>query len=70
MNKRSRIVAAAQGGANNAREAIIGARVLQLLDQEIRGASEDLTKSMDGLASLIAQRTLAKAKGLVIKLEN
>jgi len=52
---------------NEAGEAIIDAQALRILDQEIRDASEELNKSKDGLASLIAQQKLAEEKASSLK---
>jgi phage shock protein A len=62
MNIWSKIITALRGGVNEAGEAIVDAQALRILDQEIRDASEELNKSKDGLASLIAQQKLAEEK--------
>jgi len=62
MNIWSKMVTALRGGVNEAGEAIVDAQALRILDQEIRDASEELNKSKDGLASIIAQQKLAEEK--------
>ena len=60
MNIWSKMITALRGGVNEAGEAVIDAQALRILDQEIRDASEELNKSRDGLASIIAQQKLAE----------
>jgi len=67
MNIWSKIITALRGGVNEAGEAIVDAQALRILDQEIRDASEELNKSKDGLASLIAQQKLAEEKVSTLK---
>ena len=67
MNIWSKMITALRGGVNEAGEAIIDAQALRILDQEIRDASEELNKSKDGLASLIAQQKLAEEKATGLK---
>ena len=67
MNIWSKMITALRGGVNEAGEAIIDAQALRILDQEIRDASEELNKSKDGLASLIAQQKLAEEKVTTLK---
>ncbi len=67
MNIWSKMITALRGGVNEAGEAIIDAQALRILDQEIRDASEELNKSKDGLASLIAQQKLAEEKASTLK---
>lgn len=62
MNIWSKMITALRGGVNEAGETIIDAQALRILDQEIRDASEELNKSRDGLASIIAQQKLAEGK--------
>ena len=69
MNIWSKMITALRGGVNEAGEAIIDAQALRILDQEIRDASEELNKSKDGLASLIAQQKLAEEKASDLKAE-
>ena len=67
MNIWSKMITALRGGVNEAGEAIIDAQALRILDQEIRDASEELNKSKDGLASIIAQQKLAEEKVNTLK---
>ncbi len=67
MNIWSKMITALRGGVNEAGETIIDAQALRILDQEIRDASEELNKSRDGLASLIAQQKLAEERGSSLK---
>lgn len=67
MNIWSKMITALRGGANEAGEAIVDAQALRILDQEIRDASEELNKSKDGLASLIAHQKLAEEKVSTLK---
>ena len=60
MNIWSKMITALRGGVNEAGEAVIDAQALRILDQEIRDASEELNKSRDGLASIIAQQKVAE----------
>ena len=62
MNIWSKMITALRGGVNEAGEAIIDAQALRILDQEIRDAGEELNKSKDGLAAIIAQQKLAEEK--------
>lgn len=67
MNIWSKMITALRGGVNEAGEAIIDAQALRILDQEIRDASEELNKSRDGLASIIAQQKVAEEKATTLK---
>jgi phage shock protein A len=67
MNIWSKMITALRGGVNEAGEAIVDAQALRILDQEIRDASEELNKSKDGLASIIAQQKLAEEKVSTLK---
>ena len=67
MNIWSKMITALRGGVNEAGEAVIDAHALRILDQEIRDASEDLHKSKDGLASLMAQQKLCEEKANKLK---
>ena len=67
MNIWSKMITALRGGVNEAGEAIVDAQALRILDQEIRDASEELNKSKDGLASIIAQQKLAEEKVTTLK---
>jgi len=67
MNIWSKMITALRGGVNEAGEAVIDAQALRILDQEIRDASEELNKSRDGLASIIAQQKLAEENANTLK---
>ena len=67
MNIWSKMITALRGGVNEAGEAIIDAQALRILDQEIRDAGEELNKSKDGLAAIIAQQKLAEEKVNTLK---
>lgn len=67
MNIWSKMLTALRGGVNEAGEAVIDAQALRILDQEIRDASQELNKSKDGLASIIAQQKLAEEKATTFK---
>ncbi len=62
----SQIVTAIRGGATEVGEAIVDSQAMRILDQEIRDAGNELTRSKDALAGMMAQRKLAsdKAKSL------
>jgi len=62
MNIWSKMITALRGGVNEAGEAIIDTQALRILDQEIRDAGEELNKSKDGLAEIIAHQKLAEEK--------
>ncbi len=62
MNIWAKMMTALRGGVNEAGEAIVDTQALRILDQEIRDASEELTRSKDSLASIIAREKLAKEK--------
>jgi len=56
------MVTALRGGVNEAGEAIVDSQALRILDQEIRDASEELKRSKDSLAEIMARRKLADEK--------
>lgn len=62
MNIWAKMMTALRGGVNEAGEAIVDTQALRILDQEIRDASEELRRSKDGLASIIAREKVAKEK--------
>lgn len=57
-----KIATAIRGGVNEAGEAVVDHQALRILDQEIRDADNELIKSKDALASIIAKRKLADKK--------
>ncbi len=62
MNIWAKVITALRGGVNEAGEAIIDSQAMRILDQEIRDAAEELNKSKDGLAAIIAQQKLSEEK--------
>lgn len=54
------MITALKGGVNEIGENIIDEHALRILDQEIREASEDLNKTKDALAAIIAQQKVAE----------
>jgi len=62
MNTWSKMIVALGGGANHGSDAVIDAKALQILDQEIRDASEELNTARDRLASLITEHKTAEEK--------
>lgn len=67
MNIWSKMVTALRGGVNEAGEAIIDGQALRILDQEVRDASEELKRSKDSLAEIMARQKLAEEKCKKIK---
>ena len=63
----AKVATAVRGGVNEAGEAIVDTQVLRSLDQEIRDADSELTKSKDALTGIIAKRKLADKKVESIK---
>ena len=57
-----KVVTAVRGGASEAGEAIVDHQALRILDQEIRDADNELTKSKSALTGIIAKRKLAEKK--------
>lgn len=62
MNIWSKMITALRGGVNEAGEAIVDSQALRILDQEIRDANEELKRSKDGLAEIMARKKLAEEK--------
>ncbi len=58
----AKVATAVRGGVNEAGEAIVDGQVLRILDQEIRDADSELSKSKDALTGIIAKRKLADKK--------
>ena len=54
MNIWAKMITALRGGVNEAGEAVIDSQALRILDQEVRDASEELKRSKDGLAEIMA----------------
>jgi len=59
-----KMITALRGGANELGEVVVDSQALRILDQEIRDASEELKKSKDSLAEIIARQKLAKEKAI------
>ena len=62
MNILSKLMTALRGGVNEAGEAIVDTQALRILDQEVRDASEELKRSKDSLAEIIARQKLSEEK--------
>lgn len=62
MNILAKMMTALRGGANEAGEAVVDSQALRILDQEVRDAYEELKRSKDGLAEIMARQKLAEEK--------
>ena len=62
MNVWSKLITALRGGANEAGEAIVDLQALRILDQEVRDATEELVKSRESLAEMMAREKVAEQK--------
>ncbi len=62
MSVWSKLLTALRGGAHEAGEALVDSQALRILDQEIRDADDDLRKSREALAGLMAKEKLAQAR--------
>ena len=58
----AKVVTAIHGGVSEAGEAIVGHQALRILDQEIRDADDNLSKSKVALTGIIAKRKLSDKK--------
>ena len=58
----AKVETAVRGGVNEAGEAIVDHQALRILDQEIRDADDNLSKSKVALTGIIAKRKLADKK--------
>ena len=58
----NKLVTALRGAAHEAGEAVTDSQALRILDQEIRDADNDLNKSKEALAEIMAKQKLASAK--------
>lgn len=67
MSMWSKLVTAIRGGVNDAGEAIIDHQAIRILDQEIRDADNEMSRSKEALTSIIAKRKLADKKVADIK---
>lgn len=71
MNIWAKMMTALRGGVNEAGESVVDSQALRILDQEVRDAYEELKRSKDGLAEIMARQKLAeeKCKALHKKIE-
>lgn len=60
MNMWSKLITAVRGGVNDMGDAIIDTQAIRILDQEIRDADEELKKSRESLAGIMAQQKVAE----------
>ncbi|MFT5083383.1 MAG: phage shock protein A [Lentisphaeria bacterium] len=67
MNVWAKMMTALRGGVNEAGELIVDTQALRILDQEVRGATEELKQSKEGLASIIARQKLAEEKTALLQ---
>jgi phage shock protein A len=58
----AKVATAIRGGVSEAGEAIVDNQALRILDQEIREADSELSRSKDALTGIIAKRKLADKK--------
>ncbi len=58
----AKVATAIRGGVSETGEAIVDNQALRILDQEIREADSELSKSKDALTGIIAKRKLADKK--------
>lgn len=58
----AKVATAIRGGVSETGEAIVDHQALRILDQEIRDADNELSKSKEALAGIIAKRKLADKK--------
>lgn len=63
----AKVVTAVRGGVSEAGEAIVDHQALRILDQEIRDADDNLSKSKVALTGIIAKRKLADKKVASLK---
>ncbi len=59
MNVWSKLLTALRGGLNEAGEGLIDSQALRILDQEIREADEELKKTRQALASMMARQKMS-----------
>jgi len=62
MNIWAKMITALRGGVNEAGEAIVDSQALRILDQEVRDSAEELKRSKDSLAEIMARQKLAEEK--------
>jgi len=59
MNVWSKLLTAVRGGVNDFGEGVVDSQALRILDQEIREADEELKKSREALASMMARQKMS-----------
>ncbi|RHW19836.1 PspA/IM30 family protein [Pseudomonas jilinensis] len=59
MNVWSKLLTAVRGGVHEAGEAVVDSQALRILDQEIRDADQELHRSREALAGIMAKQKLA-----------
>jgi len=67
MNMLAKLITALRGGVNEAGEAVIDSQALRILDQEVRDAAEELKRSKDSLAAIIAREKLSEEKAAKLR---
>lgn len=67
MNIWAKMMTALRGGVTEAGEAVVDSQALRILDQEVRDASEEMKRSKDGLAEIMARQKLAEEKASKLK---
>lgn len=60
MNMWSKLLTAVRGGMNDMGEAIVDTQAIRILDQEIRDADEELKKSREALAEIMAKQKVTE----------
>lgn len=60
MNMWSKLLTAVRGSVNDMGEAIVDTQAIRILDQEIRDADEELKKSREALAEIMAKQKVAE----------
>ncbi|MEL7538174.1 MAG: PspA/IM30 family protein [Pseudomonadota bacterium] len=66
MNVWSKMMTALRGGINEAGEVIVDSQALRILDQEVRDAAEELKRSKDSLAAIIARQKVSEERSTKI----
>lgn len=62
MNVWSKVLTALRGGITEAGEAVVDTQALRILDQEVRDASEELARSKESLAEILARQKVTEEK--------
>ena len=66
MNVWSKMITALRGGLNEAGEVVVDSQALRILDQEVRDAAEELKRSKDSLAAIIARQKVSEERAAKI----